>query len=133
VTAPKIKSVDYHRNGVGGKGFYVAIVEDLFGDGGSEGDFLVITFPTQDYDGSETEVSDYRYTAAFKMDLLANGEIRFGVNSWRGDRASAAVGDQMITQFDVESDARIASFAAETKAKREARTTVTESDEPAIM
>lgn len=58
-----------HRNGVSGEPFRVAIVQrdDL------RDKMLVVMFPTSGH------------TAVFSLDLLAEGIIEFGENSWRGD------------------------------------------------
>ena len=67
----KVTSVAYHRNGVGGNGFHVV----LFTEGrGADKDTKVATvFPER---GS---------IAVLSVPLLAEGNITFGVNSWRGD------------------------------------------------
>ena len=62
-----ITEIDYHRNGVGGNGFYVV----KFRDGKSK--MLGIVF---DEPGS---------VAVFDQNLLAQEIIAFGINSWRGD------------------------------------------------
>lgn len=66
----ELKSIAYHRNGISGEGFYVAIVE-------SDGeDMLVVTF--------SEEQSAVR-TAVFSADLIGKRDIEFGSNSYRGD------------------------------------------------
>jgi hypothetical protein len=66
----QITDIDYHRNGVGGMPFQVAIVDDA-----TEGDTkLVIMF------------EESGYTAVLSLDqLIQNENISFGTNSWRGD------------------------------------------------
>jgi hypothetical protein len=90
----KVKTLTYHRNGVGGLGFYCAIVED-------EGrDMLVVRFVS--YDGKGENVVDESVgaivCAAFDTKLLADGNITFGENSWRGDHYSDVM-DAAIKQY----------------------------------
>ncbi len=60
-------SVAYHRNGIGGAPFYVV----LFHDGESRKVGLVFDAPY--------------HCAVLGVDLLAQGDIAFASNSWRGD------------------------------------------------
>jgi len=60
---------DWHRNGVGGEPFTVALIKD---DDGSKK--LVIMFGTEGH------------TAVLDTALLADDVIEFGENSWRGDQ-----------------------------------------------
>ncbi len=62
-----IQQIGYHRNGVAGESFHVVDFEE----GGRK--MIGIVF------------ADERYVAVFDRDLLAQDEITFGVNSWRGD------------------------------------------------
>lgn len=79
----KVISADYHRNGVSGVPFRVAIVENPFDGEQEEGrTFLVITMADEDGE------YDLLSTAVLAMDKLAEGEIRFLHNSWRGDHVS---------------------------------------------
>lgn len=74
----KVKKLEYHRNGISGEGFYVAIVQ-------SDGrDMLVVRFPCDKAVGAVT-------CAAFDIDLLAQRNIQFGSNSFRGDHFHAVV------------------------------------------
>jgi hypothetical protein len=69
-----------HRNGVAAHGFYVGIVEDPFETSHDCVDkFLLIAFE-----------NDPMSTALLQLDRLACGDIKFGTNSWRGDRAERA-------------------------------------------
>jgi hypothetical protein len=77
---PKVLEADWHRNGVAGAGFSVAIVDDP-----TEGRMLVIDF-------SAEEDADYGYTAVLNLDKAASGNIYMfgtnehaGGNAWRGD------------------------------------------------
>lgn len=86
----KIKSLEYHRNGVGGECFYVAIFDDA-----ENGEMMGIIFPLGADD--EHEFYNKRMTPSgereswngrvfiFKMSLLDERNVKFGVNSWRGD------------------------------------------------
>ena len=67
----QIIDMDYHRNGVGGSPFKVALVDDP-----TEGDTkLVIMFEAEGH------------TAVLSLDqLIQNENITFGSNSFRGDR-----------------------------------------------
>lgn len=82
---PKVEQVDYHRNGIGGNGFAVAIVDDP-----DVGRALVIDF--------NTDGDDYGYTAVLNLDEAHKGNIYMfpdeehaGNNAWRGD----VVGDRL--------------------------------------
>lgn len=76
----QISDIDFHRNGVGGMPFQVAIVDDA-----EEGDTkLVIMF------------QEPGYTAVLSLDKLIQSEdIRFGSNSWRGDHYEHKLRDLM--------------------------------------
>ena len=65
----QIVDSDYHRNGISGTGFHVALVDDP-----NEGDIkLVVMFPGE---GN---------TAVLSLNKLMNEDISFGSNSYRGD------------------------------------------------
>lgn len=76
----QIIDLDFHRNGVAGKPFKVALVDDA-----NEGDVkLVIMF------------AEEGYTAVLSVDKLHEDEdISFGTNSWRGDEYEAALRAEM--------------------------------------
>jgi hypothetical protein len=61
--------IKYHRNGVDGAPFHVALFRDE-----SEGDMLGIVFEQK------------HHVAILNLDRLAVFDIGFGTNSWRGDR-----------------------------------------------
>jgi hypothetical protein len=65
---------DFHRNGVSGLPFQVAIVKHE-----GEGDMLVVMFENEGH------------TAVFNLDKLAMGDISFGSNSYRGDQYEHAL------------------------------------------
>lgn len=68
----KILQLDYHRNGVGGNGFYI-IAFDFEEDEGNQRKMVGIVF------------EDQGNCAVFDRELLGKGEVRFFHNSWRGD------------------------------------------------
>lgn len=76
----QILDLDFHRNGVAGRPFKVALVDDA-----NEGDVkLVIMFEEEGY------------TAVLSVDKLHEDEdISFGTNSWRGDEYEAALRSEM--------------------------------------
>lgn len=76
----QIIDLDLHRNGVAGKPFKVALVDDA-----NEGDVkLVIMFEEEGY------------TAVLSVDKLHEDEdISFGSNSWRGDEYEIALRSEM--------------------------------------
>ena len=66
----KIKEIAKHRNGVGGAPFYVV----LFSDDEAGKNMMGIVF------------DEKNHVAVLDVDMLADGNIAFGDNSWRGDR-----------------------------------------------
>src|SRR5690242_19349612 len=74
VTRIKVRAIDYHRNGVGGAPFYVAIFdEDKNADLSDQGRKVGIVF------------EEPWHTAVLDIAKLAQGDIRLSSNSWRGD------------------------------------------------
>jgi hypothetical protein len=71
----EIVESDYHRNGVGGMGFKVALIDDA-----DEGDTKLVIMFEQQY-----------HTAVLSLDKLKEGDIFFGSNSYRGDRFDDAL------------------------------------------
>lgn len=67
----KIKQVNYHRNGVAGNGFAVALFTER--DGRQTRNMVGVVF------------AERGNVAVFDVDLLAAGNIVNGENSWRGD------------------------------------------------
>lgn len=73
----EIEAVAYHRNGVGGVPFHVVIFSC------EEGEMVGVVF---DYEENKDNGEFYNMrTAVLERNLLAEGKIEFGVNSWRGD------------------------------------------------
>jgi hypothetical protein len=64
-----IRTIDYHRNGIGGAPFHAVLFDDP-----EQGPMLGIAFD-QEY-----------HVAVFNLTKLASRDIAFGSNSWRGDR-----------------------------------------------
>lgn len=78
----KVVAESHHRNGVAGEGFTVRIVEDMDNASGPRpARMVVITFD-----------SDPMRTAVLEIDRLADGDIEFGSNSWRGDHYAWSLG-----------------------------------------
>lgn len=69
------KDVQYHRNGVGGTGFFCAVAHQE-----GMGDMLITYFP---------DIPGECCCAVFQINLLPN--ITFTENSWRGDRYAPAM------------------------------------------
>lgn len=99
-TMQQVKEIAYHRNGICGLGFYVAVVKEK--EDGKERDMLVIRFPDAD-DQMGSVVC-----AAFDLALLAEKNITFGVNSWRGDHYYVAM-DAAIKDYRAAMNAKFAS------------------------
>ena len=75
----KVINSDYHRNGISGMPFKVAIVEDK-----EEGDMLVIMFEKEGH------------TAVLNLNKLAMNDIGFGSNSYRGDQYEYELRDELF-------------------------------------
>ena len=79
----QITDMDFHRNGVAGMPFQVALVDDP-NDGDTK---LVIMFEQEGH------------TAVLSLDqLIQNEDIAFGSNSYRGDRYEAVLRPLMWSQ-----------------------------------
>ena len=79
----QIVNADYHRNGVAGMPFKVALVDDP-NDGDTK---LVIMFEAEGH------------TAVLSLDKLIESEdISFGSNSYRGDRYEEALRDELFSE-----------------------------------
>jgi hypothetical protein len=85
----KLLKIAYHRNGVSGLGFDVAILRD-----GKNRKMLVVRFSKEADKGAGAVLC-----AAFDLDLLAKDEIGFGVNSWRGDEYADFL-DPLIAEWE---------------------------------
>lgn len=93
----KILSAAHHRNGVGGVPFWAVIVEapDDFGDPRK---FACSVFTVSHRDGI--------FCSVFCIDKLAEGNVQFGENSWRGDQFYAAIREQ-LPEFLGRTDAEV--------------------------
>lgn len=89
----KVHQCEYHRNGVGGEGFY-AIVFDSTDDHGRTRRMLGIQF-VDDLDATEYINP---HTAIFDIGLLAECGVTFGQNSWRGDHYYPLLRDVITEQ-----------------------------------
>jgi len=108
-----ILAADYHRNGVGGAGFYVALVQDQ----GRR--MLVVHFPSEDEDG---EVGHGGYTAVLDTLKLAAGNIYMhprpdvpgsGDNAWRGDQYERRYAKAIIAKVAEDREATLARWRGE--------------------
>ena len=77
-----IEQLQSHRNGISGAPFHVLIFRDP-----QEGRMVGIVF------------GERSHVAVFNLDKLANGDIAFGSNSWRGDQYEPSL-RRAIVQFD---------------------------------
>lgn len=93
-----LKSIAHHRNGVCGVPFHVC----LFKDG--KDIMLGIKF---DEGGDSLNV----YTAVFNMKKLANGDIEFASNSYRGDVFDGQI-KEWIKEYNDEWDKKATEGAA---------------------
>jgi hypothetical protein len=85
MTVPKVLAADFHRNGVGGEPFFVAIVDDP-----ENGRMLVVDFGT---DAEDWNDNNWGHVAVLDLDKATEGNIYMfptdgqpGGNAWRGDR-----------------------------------------------
>ena len=86
----RIIDIDFHRNGISGAPFHVILFEDK-GDEASRKVGIVFQSP--------------HHVAVLDIGKLADGNITFGQNSWRGDvfelelRAAITAREQQIEAF----------------------------------
>lgn len=80
----RIKSAQYQRNGISGRGFYAAIVENPFSDPADRGrEFLIVSL---DKEGQEVPARDE--TFAISLEDIAKGRLE---SEWRGDRVDVDI------------------------------------------
>lgn len=107
----KAISIEYHRNGIGGVGFW-AVLFTMTDNRGKKRTMLATVVPLEDgekdWNGKVTVLD---------VNQAAKGNIRFGENSWRGDVYEAEL-RQAIADHEKERDAK---FDAEIAAVREQR------------
>lgn len=85
-----LESLDYHRNGVEGRGFYVVKFHDA-----ENGPMLAIVFPDYLPDGATIDRTTNPSVAVFNRDKLKADDVRFFHNSWRGDHYAPWLFDQI--------------------------------------
>lgn len=76
----KINNIQYHRNGVCGEPFFVINFDDK-----KIGNMIGVVFPNYDSKKEQYTNEFNPKVAVFKTELLGQGNINFGENSYRGD------------------------------------------------
>ena len=108
----KLEAVEYHRNGIAGEGFKVALFTMTDGNTGKERNMLAILFDT-DEEGLEFNGR----CAVLDRDMTAAGNVKFMENSWRGDQFEEVLRPLIKRALDEKWDA----LEARLKAQAEAR------------
>lgn len=91
----EIKSASWHRNGVGGVGFYAILFTDE-----EQGNMVASLF------------DEPGYCAIYNVDELVNGNVAFACgNSWRGDRYEYALRPLLKIYLENKGGNRIGPFA----------------------
>lgn len=94
----RILTADYHRNGVGGAGFYVAIVQTSDSADSEAGRYLVTWFPEYDEPSGAIDYAKQSRMAVVNLTMAHKGNIGMhpitdpngvlqegtGGNAWRG-------------------------------------------------
>lgn len=102
-----VEAADYHRNGISGMGFHVAIINDE-----DKGRMLVIDFP-----------DDNGYTAVLNLDKASKGNIYMypepgkpgtGGNAWRGDVLGDKYREAIKAEVQAGYDRLLANIAPDT-------------------
>tara|TARA_Y100001938_G_scaffold105117_1_gene143456 strand:- start:580 stop:1020 length:441 start_codon:yes stop_codon:yes gene_type:complete len=80
---PRVSSIDYHRNGVCGEGFFTGFVYCPE----QKRELLFVHFPDPETKNPTTDSTHWEpvRTAILDPDLVAEKNVEFGQNSWRGD------------------------------------------------
>lgn len=89
-----IESIAYHRNGVGGAGFYVILFTQAAHNGWPPARMVATLFPSDLTDEGDAEyptLDGNPRVAVLDRDLLAQDVTAFGLNSHRGDVYAAAL------------------------------------------
>lgn len=87
----KLIQLAYHRNGIGGVGFYVAVVNENWD--GDKGKMLIVRFPPN----QRKHYGDM--CAVFDIDKLqGDNPVGWDYNSWRGDRYVKLMDEFIIQQ-----------------------------------
>lgn len=106
-----IDAVDHHRNGVGGLGFYVALITEP-----DNSHKVVITVPDEP---GATFVLDVDALAAGNIYMHpqvgadGNGVTGTGSNAWRGDHYREALHDKIVAAHDAYTDEQSARRAGQ--------------------
>lgn len=127
-----VVQASYHRNGVGGAGFYVALIDTLHKDEGEQPRrYLLTWFPTYDAEG-ETLLRYQDHVAVVAVDEVAKDNVAMhpltdpvtkqpiegtGGNAWRGadnwglvlplvEQWASDAGDAAMERFRAEQAAR---------------------------
>lgn len=110
MTRPII-AADYHRNGVGGTGFYVGLVGEA-----DKSQKLVVFFP----EGGSTDDTPKGYQtriAVVDVDMAARGDVQFGSNSWRGADQYQDEALAIKAKADADQEAELAALYGDNKPK----------------
>lgn len=126
-----VVQASYHRNGVGGAGFYVALIDTLHQGEEQPRRFLLTWFPSYDDEGEPSE-GYQEHVAVVAVDQVALGNVAMhpvtdpvtkepvegtGGNAWRGADNWALV-LPLVKQWASDShDASMARWAAERNAR----------------
>ncbi len=87
----KVRKLAYHRNGISGLGFHVAIVDEI--EDGKHREMLVVRFPRE----ADKETGNI-VCAAFDLAKLDKRCIAFGQNSFRGDHYHQVMDEAIIEE-----------------------------------
>jgi hypothetical protein len=111
-------SAQYQRNGISGRGFFAAIVEDPFaGQDTGQGQFLVISVDTMrsaEEDDGKPAPPSREETFVVSMENLHAGKL---VDGWRGDHVTDETLREIRRIVSEEMDARIAAIGAARRAR----------------
>lgn len=120
---PYVKHVDWHRNGVGGEGFYVAIVRDPKQDGR---EMLIIDFEEGGY--CATLALDALLTGNVYMQLMLGPDLTpvpgTGGNAWRGDNFQSGWHDTIKAVYESrasEQSSRVIALIRKQQAERQSK------------
>ena len=107
MTVKTIHDVAYHRNGVGGEPFYVVTFTDDENGAMIGTVFGYVPKIDRPYNLGYEEPFNPQ-VAVLSLGILAEGNIKFGQNSWRGDQYAEAL-YQAIDAYseDVEEEAAL--------------------------
>lgn len=78
------QSIAYHRNGIAGEPFYVVLFRNE-----TEKQNMIGIIPADCFTDDETTRPENGRCYVLDVDMLTQGNIRFGENSWREDQYEA--------------------------------------------